>query len=280
MGDEPTRIADLRELTSEGGSGSSAAALGRLASSLATTPSGIGFIYECLEHVMTRWQLRDAIVVIDAPGVGRQSFRCGRRSLSTGWARRVGLEAAPGLHTEPSLANDEALAELLAVAHLCTVALRLDTLEYDALHDALTGLYNRRSFEGHLAHSVGRSARYGWPFTLVFIDLDHFKQVNDELGHGAGDEVLRTIGAELRHVLRRGDVAARIGGDEFALILPDTDPDYVPTLLERLGSAVESFGRDPAVGFSVGSAQCPAEADDVTELSRLADTRLYAAKAD
>jgi len=280
VGDEATRIADLRQFTDTGETGGPAAALGGLAASLAGTPSGIGFIYECLEALMDRWQLRDAIVVIDAPGVGRQSFRAARRALTSGWARRVALEAAPGLHTEPTITDGDALLELVAAAHLCTIALRLDTLEYDALHDALTALYNRRSFEGHLAHAVGRSARYGWPFTLVFIDLDNFKIVNDELGHGAGDEVLRTIGAELRHVLRRGDVAARIGGDEFALILPDTDPDYVPTLLERLGASLETFGHDPAVGFSVGIAQCPAEADDLAQLSRLADKRLYAAKAE
>jgi diguanylate cyclase (GGDEF)-like protein len=279
VGEKATRAADVRQLTVDGELVGAAAALGRMAATLASTPSGIGFIYECLDQVVTRWQLRDAIVVIDTPSVGRQSFRAGRRALSGGWATRVALEAAPGLHTEPAVANDDAMAELVAAAYLCTVALRLDTLEYDALHDALTGLYNRRSFEGHLAHAVGRGARYGWPFTLVFIDLDNFKRVNDELGHGAGDDVLRTIGAELRRVLRRGDVAARIGGDEFALILPHTDPNYVPTLMDRLRKTLESFGREPEVGFSVGIAQCPAEADEQQELSRLADQRLYAAKA-
>jgi diguanylate cyclase (GGDEF)-like protein len=278
VGDQAARIVDVRQLANDELIGA-APALARLPAALATTPSGISFIYDCLELVVSRWNLHDAIVVVDAPAVGRQSFRAGRRALSGGWASRVALEAAPGIHTDPAVTEDDAIVELVAAAHLCTVALRLDTLEYDALHDGLTGLYNRRSFEGHLAHAVGRSARYGWPFTLVFIDLDNFKLVNDVLGHGAGDDVLRTIGSELRRVLRRGDVAARIGGDEFALILPDTEPDYVPALTARLSATLEAFGHEPAVGFSVGLAQCPAEANDVQRLSQLADKRLYAAKA-
>src|SRR5207248_11448926 len=98
------------------------------------------------------------------------------------------------------------------------------------------------------------------------------------LGHAAGDAVLRAIGIELRRAIRRGDVAARIGGDEFALILPDTDSTFVPSLLQRLRQGIRKPAQDVPVEFSIGIASCPGEADTPDELSRLADQRLYSAK--
>src|SRR5439155_21319787 len=92
---------------------------------------------------------------------------------------------------------------------------------------------NRRCFEAMLAQAAHGSRRYGWSFALVLLDLDGFKLLNDRLGHDAGDAVLRAIGNEMRRALRQGDVAARIGGDEFALILPATDPDFIPPPLSR-----------------------------------------------
>jgi diguanylate cyclase (GGDEF)-like protein len=247
-----------------------------LSESLADAVSGLDFVYRCLDYVVARWGLRDAVVVVETGSLGRQAFRAGRRPIDGGWVEHVALHAPPGLHTDPMVVEDE--GELEAAANLCAVALRMDVLEYDALHDPLTGLYNRRSFEGHLAHAFARSHRYGWAFSLVFVDLDHFKSVNDRLGHAAGDEVLRSVGSELRRALRRGDVAARIGGDEFALILPETDSGFVPALIERLRQDLRKLGHEPETGFSVGVASCPEEAASIDELSRLADGRLYEAK--
>ena len=124
--------------------------------------------------------------------------------------------------------------------------------------------------------AVARSVRYGWPFTLVMLDLDDLKAINDREGHAAGDEALRDLAERFRRVLRFGDNAARIGGDEFAMILPDTEPDAVPLLLERVRTAPGLTTRSPA--FSFGTAKCPDDADGLDALYRLADARLYEAK--
>ena len=147
---------------------------------------------------------------------------------------------------------------------------------YDAWHDALTGLYDRRSFDRLLEMAIARSTRYGWPFTLVMLDLDHLKTINDEQGHQAGDAVLRDLGVRFRSALRFGDNAGRIGGDEFAMILPNTEPDLVPALLDRVRRADGVGTACPA--FSFGVAQCPQEATEFDKLVQLADGRLYEAK--
>src|SRR4051794_41305566 len=88
-----------------------------------------------------------------------------------------------------------------------------------------------------LSQAVSRSQRYGWPFALMILDLNGFKKLNDRLGHAAGDATLRAVGIELRHSLRAGDVAARIGGDEFALLLANGGPGLLRPPLGRLGEA-------------------------------------------
>ena len=154
--------------------------------------------------------------MLEEPGLGRQVFCAGRRPL--GAADEELLVAAPGLYTQPALENHGFDRSLML--SLCALALRLDVLRYDAWHDPLTGLYDRRSFDRLLEMAISRSNRYGWPFTLVMLDLDHFKQINDHEGHPAGDASLRELGERFRRALRFGDNAARIGGDEFAMILP------------------------------------------------------------
>lgn len=243
-----------------------------LADELAVNESGIGLIYRALDALVEQYQLADAAVVVEEGGLGRQVFRAGRRPLDDD--DEVLLAAPPGLYTEPALeghAFDRSL-----VLSICVLALRLDMQRYDAWHDPLTGLYDRRSFDRLLEMSISRTARYGWPFTLVILDLDDFKALNDREGHAAGDAALRDLGERFRRALRFGDNAARIGGDEFAMILPNTEPDLVPTLLERVRNA-PGFAAPP-LDFSWGTAHCPAEADDYDTLFRLADSRLYDAK--
>jgi len=241
---------------------------------LTSNQSGLSIIYHALDALVTEHELADAAVVIDEPGVGRQVFRAGRKPLDDPGGEAL-LDAPAGLYTDPPLRAGSVDASL--VTSLCTVALRMEMLRYDSWHDGLTGLFDRRSFDRLFEMSVARSVRYRWPFTLVLIDLDNLKQINDADGHPAGDAAIQAIAARFRHVLRFGDNAARIGGDEFAIILPSTDPADVPPLLERIGAA--EIGDRPCPPFSYGIAQCPTEAESVKELMALADRRLYDAKA-
>ena len=243
----------------------------QLAEGLANTESGLGLIYRALDALVAEYALEDAAIVIEEPGLGRQVFRAGRRPLDD--EDETLLSAPAGLYTEPPLEQRD--YDRLIVS-LCVLALRLDLLRYDAWHDPLTSLYDRRSFDRLLEMAIARSNRYGWPFTLVIIDLDDLKTLNDEQGHPAGDNALRTLAERFRRVLRAGDSAARIGGDEFAMILPNTESELVPSLLERVRSA-PGFDR-PCPDFSYGVAQCPKEADEFDSLVRLADERLYQAK--
>jgi diguanylate cyclase (GGDEF)-like protein len=242
-----------------------------IAAHLAVNDSGISLVYKTLDALVEHYELDDAAMVIEEPGLGRQIFRAGRRPLDAD--DEALLDALPGLYTERPLSEPE--LDRALILSLCTLALRLDVMRYDAWHDPLTGLYDRRSFDRLLEMAVARSVRYGWQFTLVMLDLDALKTINDSEGHAAGDEVLRDLGERFRRVLRFGDNAARIGGDEFAMILPDTEPDTVPALLERVRTA-PGIARTPQ--FSFGVAKCPDDADDFDALYRLADSRLYEAK--
>jgi diguanylate cyclase (GGDEF)-like protein len=244
-----------------------------LAQRLATARSGVGFVYETLDDVVSRLGLSDAVLVTESATLGRQVFRVGRRPLDTTWARLAGASVR-GLYGPEGVPGDLAVAAV----SMAEIALRLDALEHDASHDGLTGLLNRRSFDHYLAEALGRATRYGWRFALVLMDLNRFKSLNDRHGHAAGDEVLRLLGTELRRTLRVGDAAARVGGDEFAVVLHNGDIDGGHMLAARLMAALDHELPWADVSFSVGVAVAPAESSDTDQLRRLADARLYDAK--
>jgi len=249
--------------------------IAELAAQLAQAPSGVGFIYDALSSLVREQELSDALLVIESAPAGRQVFRAGRRPVRGGWAEECAATAEPGLYTDPPILPPEAAESL---SNLCAVAFRLEVLAHDASHDALTGLLNRRSFDDLLLGAVSRSVRYGWSFTLVLMDLNRFKAVNDRLGHPAGDEVLRAVGRGLRSFLRASDVAARMGGDEFAVILDGTDAELGKGLAERLSQSTVDMVEWADVAFAVGSATAPDEATTAVDLYKLADSRLYEAK--
>ena len=154
-----------------------------------------------------------------------------------------------------------------------------------AVNDPLTDLYNRRHFCEMVDKEIGRALRHGRPLALCIIDVDLFKPVNDRYGHISGDEVLRRIGALVRVHARGEDVAARIGGEEFALLLPECDLDDAGALAERLRAAVaaEVFapgGEPQRITISIGIAGLAAGRDSRGPLMGAADKALYRAKSE
>jgi diguanylate cyclase (GGDEF)-like protein len=121
----------------------------------------------------------------------------------------------------------------------------------------------------------------GSPLALLFLDLDHFKQINDQRGHAVGDQVLANVGAVLRNVLRSRDFAARNGGEEFAILLPDTEIASALAIAERIRAAIAEIslpGIDVSVTISIGVSGFPDHASTLDRLERLADAALYLAK--
>jgi diguanylate cyclase (GGDEF)-like protein len=153
-------------------------------------------------------------------------------------------------------------------------------IQQQALTDALTGCFNRRSFEMQLEKEVMMAKRTHQPLSLIMLDIDRFKHLNDTAGHDAGDDALRRLGDCFHTILRGVDYAARFGGDEFALILPQAYADGALIVAERLRTRIEQMDI-PEVGnltASIGIATFPLNASSRTELFRAADDALYLAK--
>ncbi len=156
-------------------------------------------------------------------------------------------------------------------------------VERQAMVDSLTGLANRRSLEESLRSELARAARFSDSVCVVLADLDDFKQVNDQYGHAAGDEVLKAFAGALRKTVRESDVAGRWGGEEFALVLPGTDADGGARLAERARATIEARevkmpnGDLCSVTASFGVASFP-ESHELGEILAAADSALYAAK--
>jgi diguanylate cyclase (GGDEF)-like protein len=153
-------------------------------------------------------------------------------------------------------------------------------MQVQALTDGLTGCYNRRSFELQLERDLHLATRMRQPLSLIMLDLDNFKHINDKAGHGTGDAALRTVAESLRAELRAVDSAARFGGDEFAIILPQADTEGALLVAERLRKRIEET-MIPGYGLgtaSFGLATFPNHASSRDLLVVAADRALYDSK--
>jgi len=188
---------------------------------------------------------------------------------------------------DPGSFDDEHVDILTVVAAqaatLISNAVLHQTVERMAVTDGLTGLYNHRWFQEQLAYELDRGDRHEEPLSLLLLDIDHFKKINDTYGHPFGDLVLKTLAAELGRLARRVDFVARYGGEEFAFILVKTDRRGCRASAQRVLKAVRAL-RIPHEGgtfnftLSIGTATCPDDAATREELVRCADKALYASK--
>jgi diguanylate cyclase (GGDEF)-like protein/PAS domain S-box-containing protein len=146
--------------------------------------------------------------------------------------------------------------------------------------DTLTGLANRRAFYEAVQSERARSARYGRPVTLAYIDLDHFKRINDTLGHAVGDELLACVADALRSTLRASDIVGRLGGDEFAVLLPETNATAAEPLLRKLHEilTLAMVAKSWPVTFSLGAATFLDNPPPIEEMIRTADELMYTVK--
>lgn len=155
-------------------------------------------------------------------------------------------------------------------------------LQRNAATDPLTGLYNRRLFTESFEKELNRARRYGLPLGLVLIDLHRFKEVNDKYGHPRGDDVLKAAASTFQKALRTSDSAFRIGGDEFALLLPQTDPEQALALSRRIEAVFAEILRPFQLAISVtmdhGVGNYPQDGDQSDRLIHVADERLYRLK--
>lgn len=196
-----------------------------------------------------------------------------RRELSEHFLRHVSLKTA--------------LFDVLSGADVFRLPVlieydELKKLQLSAVTDPLTGLYNRRLFGETFERELNRARRYGHPLSLVILDLHRFKEVNDKHGHPRGDQVLQSAASTLQKALRTSDVAFRIGGDEFALILPQTDAAQAINLSRRVSvvfvESLRSLQLSIGVSMDHGVATFPQDGDHADQLVHVADERLYLQK--
>ncbi len=205
----------------------------------------------------------------------------------------VAVLGQPNLLLLPKLANvaSGCLVLGLLLYHWLPSAIRERNLceqrahDFEALAatDALTGLNNRREFEQRARAELLRSQRYIRPLTLMMIDIDHFKIVNDSFGHHAGDMILKVVASTINNTKRESDIAGRVGGEEFAVLLPETTKEDAWSFAERLCVRVRECspafdGVSPALTVSIGLAAASAGTAGIETLMRQADQALYEAK--
>lgn len=206
------------------------------------------------------------------------------RTLHEG-IRQIG---AGDLSQRIDLDLDNEVGELARGINTMAKRLQQDQIELAqlAIRDSLTGLYNRREFERLLGEELHRAARYQHPLSLLLIDIDRFKEINDGFGHRTGDQALRMVAASIRDISRKGDVVARYGGDELAVLLPETPIDDAMILAERIRKLTSSnglwVGNDKSVDItlSIGVAMTEGQITTSEQLIDAADQAMYVAKTE
>jgi diguanylate cyclase (GGDEF)-like protein len=189
-------------------------------------------------------------------------------------------------HPKPQTFQEEQKRTLSLIAsQIAAVIQRLlmfEEMAKLAITDELTGLFNRRYFLRRLDEEVERARRYEQPFSVLFVDVDHFKALNDSLGHGVGDKVLVELAQCLKRWARGSDIVARYGGDEFVVLLPMTDPEKASRVGERIREQVSThpFPRRKRVTVSVGIAGYPESGSEAHPILMEADRALYRAKGE
>src|SRR5580693_9439001 len=196
-----------------------------------------------------------------------------RRELTESLGRPVSLKTA--------------MVDVLATTNFFRVPILMEyeefkKLQVNAATDALTGLYNRRLFDEYSEKELNRANRYNQQLAFVILDVHKLKEVNDRRGHLLGDQILQLAATTLRKTMRASDFAFRIGGDEFALLLPQTEPEPAITLCRRLRTQFEGEVRplklDTLVTLDFGAAVHPQDGETKSALMNLADQRLYQLK--
>ncbi|HUK54771.1 MAG TPA: GGDEF domain-containing protein [Candidatus Binatia bacterium] len=222
-----------------------------------------------------------AVVSMSLPTLMADPFSAFQFELEQAVRGLVGLVLIFNLYTIYQQILIKRLRGQLAEQIEMMAGLRLRANEYHqlAMVDALTGLYNRRFAEQRLLAETDRSKRYGHPLTVLLIDLNDFKRINDRHGHLAGDLVLKEFAKRLSRSVRVSDIPVRMGGDEFLVVLPECPEDQIPGLIKRLtGLEVEYRGASISVRFSAGAAGFDPRETPEQMLER-ADQALYAQKA-
>jgi two-component system, cell cycle response regulator len=217
-------------------------------------------------------------------------------ALVTAVTAVIGLLILRGLFTSTETFSTDFLSNRLLYGYVFAVTALIflvlgyvlgrqaDKLRRLSTTDSLTGLSNRRAFDDRLRDEWRRAARYGSPLAVLLVDIDGLKRINDQLGHRAGDHLLRRTATAIRHSLRGSDVGARWGGDEFAILAPQTSREPARQLAERLLVQLKkgSDSAHAAISASVGVAVFARDeraTDDPDMLMRAADEALYRAKA-
>ena len=192
------------------------------------------------------------------------------------------------LHSSvPKAFRGSELQPLESVADICANSIQnahyVERVKQLAYLDGLTGIFNRRFFEMRINEEIERARRYGTGMAVIIADIDHFKHLNDEFGHLLGDEVLRQVSSIFHQQVRKMDVVCRYGGEEFAILLTQTNEQQALKVAEKLRRQVQGWqfpGVPRAITISAGVAAFPTHGRSRDEIVRTADKGLYAAKQD